>query len=231
MNSYFQDREKMSEIQRNTLVDKYLVDYVYNAARVEGVPTTFLDTGKFVNDSIVPNLDIEDANKLRNLKQGYKALKDSSFLNSPSDLTTLCRINLIVNGRGVVYEAGQLRIDDVSIGGSAYKPPIPDPYLLNNSILSIVKSDMSDIEKGLELYCFIMRAQPFIDGNKRTGNLFGNHYLLSHGQGIVSIRAEKKDTFFKKLVKFYENGDSSDLKKFMYDKCFYTFDSIPFKAN
>ena len=123
-----------------TLIDKYIVDYVYNAARVEGVNTKYLDTKLLVEDGVEPNLDADKVNILKNLKDAYKELKNEEFLKQNIDLQSLKKVNQIINGRGVVHEAGKIRIDEVYITNCKYVPPIPDEYEINNAIIDIIPS-------------------------------------------------------------------------------------------
>ena len=128
-----------------TLIDKYIVDYVYNAARVEGVNTKYLDTKLLVEDGIEPKLDADKVNILKNLKDAYKELKNEFFLKQNIDISSLRRVNQIINGRGVVHEAGKIRIDEIYITNCSYIPPIPNEYEINNAIIDIVEQDKPSI--------------------------------------------------------------------------------------
>ena len=205
-----------------TLIDKYIVDYVYNAARVEGVNTKYLDTKLLVEDGIEPNLDADKVNILKNLKDAYKELKNEEFLKQNIDLQSLKKVNQIINGRGVVHEAGKIRIDEVYITNCKYVPPIPDEYEINNTIIDIVEQDKPVLDKGIELYLYIMRTQPFIDGNKRTANVFANLYLLKHDSEFISVHASKKKQFLTLLSKYYETNDISKIKAFIIKNGLYT---------
>ena len=59
----------------------------------------------------------------------------------------------------------------------------------------------------------------FIDGNKRVAMLFANKILIDNGCGIITIAQDLQTTFFEKLIKFYEPGDNTDLKGWIYDNC------------
>ena len=59
----------------------------------------------------------------------------------------------------------------------------------------------------------------FIDGNKRVAMLFANKIMIDNGCGIITIAQDKQTVFYEKLIKFYENGDNQDLKKWLYDNC------------
>ena len=203
------------------LIDKYIVDYVYNAARVEGVNTKYLDTKLLVEDGIDPKLDSDKISVLKNLKDAYKALKDEDFLSQQIDIFALKSVNQIINGRGVIHEAGLLRKDEVYITNCKYIPEIPVEFEIANMIRDITEQDKPVLDKGIELYLYIMRVQPFIDGNKRTANVFANLYLLQHDSAIISVHADDKKQFLSKLSRFYETNDPEKLSKFIKEKALY----------
>jgi prophage maintenance system killer protein len=64
-----------------------------------------------------------------------------------------------------------------------------------------------------------MRKQVFIDGNKRTAMLAANHVMIANGVGIISIPIEHQQQFTTMLLEFYESGDMSALKLFVYSYC------------
>lgn len=57
----------------------------------------------------------------------------------------------------------------------------------------------------------------FIDGNKRVSMLFANKIMIDNGCGIISISQENQPLFYEKLIKFYESGDNTDIKQWIYD--------------
>lgn len=67
-----------------------------------------------------------------------------------------------------------------------------------------------------------MKAQVFIDGNKRAAVIFANHYLIAHGQGVLVIPEKKVPEFKKLLVQFYEGEDISIIRGFLKTKCWQT---------
>lgn len=216
----------MNKDRIKVLIDKYLVDYVYNAARIEGVNTKYLDTKLLVDENIEPNLDADKIIILKNLKDAYKALKDDEFLQKPIDVLTMNDVNRIINGRGLVHSAGQFRTEEVYITNCKYVPPMPGPYYVNSDILDIIQKEGDPLEKGIELYLYIMRTQPYIDGNKRTANVFANLYLLQNDCPIISVHADKKRQFLLELSKFYETNDRSKITKLIKEHGLYDIKNI-----
>ena len=52
----------------------------------------------------------------------------------------------------------------------------------------------------IELCVYCMKSQIFLDGNKRASVIFANHYLMSHGRGLLVIPEYKVPEFKKLLV-------------------------------
>ena len=59
----------------------------------------------------------------------------------------------------------------------------------------------------------------FLDGNKRVAMLFANKIMIDNGCGILSIANKNQAEFFTKLIKYYETGENTSLKKWIYDNC------------
>lgn len=188
------------------LIDKYLVDLVFNAAKIEGIRVDYFDIERLVNMDIEPNLTSDKIALLRNLVDSYKQLKDINFLNQPIDIFTMNKINMLINGRGLVHQVGQFRKDDVYFSNCSYEPILPDEYDINNHIKDIIEKDCDCLDKGIELYLYVMRSQPYIDGNKRTANVFANLYLLQNDCPIISMPSNKRDIFLIRLSKYYETN-------------------------
>ena len=74
-------------------------------------------------------------------------------------------------------------------------------------------------DRAIAVLLYIMRAQLFIDGNKRTAVVFANHILISHGAGLLTIPDSSVAEFKQLLVKYYETGDSTEITKFLSDNC------------
>ena len=73
---------------------------------------------------------------------------------------------------------------------------------------------------------YLMRTQPFYDGNKRTAMMAANQIMIQNGKGIISVSIEHQITFREMLINFYETNDMSKIKKFLYDNC---IDGIKFE--
>lgn len=75
------------------------------------------------------------------------------------------------------------------------------------------------LERCIDLFCYIQRAQMFIDGNKRVANLVANKEMIRNGQGILAVPVEKIGTYLELLISYYETGNNIELKNWIYENC------------
>ena len=139
-------------------------------------------------------------------------------IDYPTDFNYICQLNRYVGDGQLFFNAGFLRSIPVSVGGTSWKPDFPNEFLIKENLVKIFTlNNPTDRCITLMLYC--MRAQMFIDGNKRTSMLAANHEMIRNGCGIISVPIEHQNEFRKLLIQFYETNDMTDLKQFVYDAC------------
>lgn len=85
-----------------------------------------------------------------------------------------------------------------------------------------ITTETDAIKVAIELCLFVMKTQIFNDGNKRAAVIFANHYLISHGGGLIVIPENLVSEFKKLLVDYYETSDDK-IKTFMLDHCWKSF--------
>lgn len=217
LNQDLNDRVKLNI----DLARRHMVDSIYKQAMLEGVATTYSDTETIINGGKVKDMNATDITKVINLKHSWEFILDENVISYPTSFPVLTQINGLVE-EGLSYSAGKVRVLPVSIGGSTYIPPIPLEYQIKEDLLEILNKEIS-LETAIELVLFVMKKQIFTDGNKRTAVIFANHYMISHGLGIIVIPAELVDEYKKLLVLYYEDRDLVSIKDFLKDKCVISF--------
>ena len=198
------------------LARRNLVDSIYKQAMLEGVATTYSDTETIVNGGLVKDMTASDISKVVNLKHAWEFILGEGVITYPTNYAVLCQINEIVE-EGFSYTAGKLRSVPVTIGGSKYIPPLPFETKIKEELVDILSKPTS-YEVAIELLLYVMKKQLFLDGNKRTAVIFANHYLISHGMGIVVIPAELVSEYKTLLIRYYETDDPQ-IKEFLMEKC------------
>ena len=195
---------------------------IYDQAVLEGVATSFPQTEEIIENGKVSGMTATDVQKILNLKHAWEFILDKDVIQSDTDYYLLCHIAKLVN-EGFFFDAGRIRSIPVSIGGSSYIPPIPIESVVKERITEILNSNQSDIDIAAELCLYSMKTQVFTDGNKRASVIFANHYLISHGQGLLVIPEKEVAQFKKLLVAFYEGEDIEIIKTFLKERCWKNF--------
>lgn len=207
-----------------------IVDSLYKQARLEGIAITYPQTNEIFEGRLPRDakLSVDDVVAIHNLKQGWRFILET--LDYPVDLRYIRQINNVV-GSALIREPGALRTSDVSMGGTTWKPALPDYDAVTSDIGEIMAQDSSDTERALDMMLYLMRAQLFHDGNKRTATLVANQMLIATGRGLVTVPVERIAEFGDKLVRYYETGEGGAVKAFLHEHCLDGTDRIRLAPN
>ena len=195
---------------------------IYDQAVLEGVATSFPQTENIIDNGTVSGMTASDIQKILNLKRAWEFILDTDVIQAKSDYYLLCHIAQIIN-EGFFASGGKIRGVPVSIGGSSYKPPIPEEFVVREKISEILQSDKSAIDIAIDLCMYCMKTQVFIDGNKRAAVIYANHFLISQGQGFLVIPEENVPEFKEKLLAYYEGESIETIRSFLKEKCWKNF--------
>lgn len=214
------EEELDPKVERNIdFAKRHLVDTIYKQAILEGVATTFADTESIIEGGKVNNMTSEDILKIVDLKHAWEFILNKNVISSETNFSLLCEINKMVE-EGFYYTAGKIRNVPVSIGGTKWIPDLPIESVIKEELEEILRKEINEVDKAIELLLYTMKKQIFIDGNKRTSVIFINHYLISKGKGIIAIPAELTEEFKDLLIPYYEGKDTNKIKKFIKEKCY-----------
>lgn len=191
---------------------------IYDQAVLEGVATTFPQTEEIIENGTVNGMTADDVQKILNLKHAWEFILDNDVIQAESDYYLLCHIARLVN-EGSFHDGGRIRGVPVSIGGTNYIPPLPIEVQVKENIKSILNSDREPVDTAIALCMYCMRTQIFLDGNKRASVIFANHYMISHGLGLIVIPENHVPAFKKKLVQYYESADIGEISDFLKENC------------
>ena len=196
------------------LVKKYLYDCIYSSAKIEGLCVTLPQTYEILDKAHVTDADLSDIYFVVNMKRAWEFMLDN--LDYPINIMLLRQYNKIC-GNILIDGAGVLRTTGVTITGTSYVPPIP--------MLETVKSDLDKIlgiqdiiDRAIEMFLYLSKAQLFIDGNKRLAQLVANHILVCNDVGILKVPDTQTTVFVDALIKHYE-GSSNTLRTYLREQC------------
>ena len=219
---YTQDELSKEVILNLDFARANMKSIIYDQVVLEGVSTTFPDTELIIENGKVNNVSTEDVLKIINLKHAWEFILDRDVILSRTSYYVSQYIAKLVN-EGFYLDGGRIRGVPVSIGGSSYVPSIPIENNVKEKINNIIDSSLDDIDKSIELALYVMKTQIFIDGNKRTGIIFANHYLISKGKGLLVVPYDLVSEFKKLLVSYYEGKENKLIKEFLKERCWRKF--------
>lgn len=198
---------------------KYLKDSVYRSAFLEGMAVTFPQTEAILENATVNNVSAKDVAKVIELRDAWEYLLAN--LDVELDLKYLEDIHEIIAREDVPWDRlGRLRTDMVRISGTNYIPEIPSAEEVGNQITDIMNDEsVTNTDRAITMLLYLMRAQLFLDGNKRIATFACNKILIENGNGIFSLPPELKEEFAEKLVHYYETNEMDELKEFVYNNC------------
>lgn len=204
--------------EQNVFVAKRnIVDYIWKSANLEGIGVTYPETQVIYDGGVVNGLTVNNIITINNLKYSWQFILENEGIEY--DFKALCHLHKLTCDKLILDgNLGRLRTTPVSIGGTSWKPQFPVESQIKEELKQLLNQpEKSKTEIAIEVMLWIMRRQMFIDGNKRVGMLFANKIMIDNGCGIITIAQENQQTFFKKLINYYESGDNTDLKQWIYE--------------
>ena len=219
----YSDSELSARVQMNLdFARANMKSNIYDQAVLEGVATTFPQTEDIIENGEISGMSASDVQKILNLKYAWEFVLDKDVISYPTDFSILCHIARLVN-EGFYQDGGRVRGVPVTIGGTSYVPPLPIESVVKEKLEAILTDTLPTVAKSISLCLFCMKTQIFNDGNKRASVIFANHYMISHGAGILIIPEKEVSEFKKLLVSYYEGKDNGEIMDFMKNKCVRTF--------
>lgn len=197
------------------LAKRSIVDSIWKSSHIEGIDVTYKEIQILYDGGNIARLRLDEIQTINNLKHAWLFILNS--IDAENNLNLLKSINALV-GSNLVDRAGNIRVYNVNIGGTNWKPKLPNEEVISNKLKELLKIECVT-DKAITIMCYLMRTQFFADGNKRTSMLFANKIMIENGKGVISIPVEEDIRFGEELIKYYETNNMESLKQFIYDKC------------
>lgn len=217
----FEDKYHLTKQQSLFLAKKKWDENIYCGMKMENRAVTFPQTQTILQGVNVPNVQLDDIQAILNMRDAWKFL--TKTIDEPVTLEYLCKLNEFI-ARNEALEWGVLRTGTVGISGTDYTPPVPVQAEVSAYLDELINNtQLTATEKALETFVWGTRGQFFWDGNKRTSMTLANKILISAGAGILTITDKHMEQFNTLLLHYYNTGDSTSLKEFLYQ---YTIQGI-----
>ena len=210
------DKYNMSLEDNIFFAKRKLVDNIYKSANLEGIAVTFADTYAFMNNVNTGNISVDDMLKLKGLKDGWEYV--INHINEELTIDFIKKIHFEVCKWQNVYPLGEFRDKGVGITGTSWRPKLPSECNYDEELKEIL-SNKNKLERCIDLFCWLQRSQMFLDGKKLVANLVANKEMIKNGQGIIAVPVEEIGNYLTKLTLYYESGDNTNLKQWIYENC------------
>lgn len=213
----------MSRDGEDILVEKNFAQLVYLAGKFAGLSTTLLDTQAILADLSGTQAKPSEIRTILNLRDAYHYAMSLQYISEVS-FAALLKINLFVIGAGA-SGAGQIRVQPVVVPltDMMYQPAIPDETQVKREFADLVKSEATTTDKAITLLLWLSRAQLFLDGNKRTAIIAANALMFADRRGLLAVPENKLAEYLQRLQQYYKNGDTANLKHWLYDTAIFGF--------
>ena len=214
-----ENKFNLTREQNIFIAKRNIVDYIWKSANLEGIGVTYPETQVIYDGGIVNGLTVDKIIAINNLKYAWEFILENNDVDY--DYNTLCHIHKLVADKLVLdQELGKIRTTPVNIGGTSWKPQFPIESQIKEELdVLLNQENKTKTEIAIEIMLSLMRRQIFIDGNKRVAMLFANKIMIDNGCGIITIAQENQETFYEKLIRYYESGNMQELKQWIYDTC------------
>lgn len=172
-----------------TIVVADLVGVIYSSGKVfDGLSTGRLDTEDFLRTGSTAGVTSRaDLALLQDLRDAAKLTISHARDRLPIDAAFVMAVNGQMS-RSAAIHPGELRTAAQRIGVSTphgrHEPPPVTEHDLQRLVDAAIRGD-DPTEDALELFVQLAKAQPFMDGNKRTAILVANGLLLRERAGVV----------------------------------------------
>ena len=178
---------------------------LYDLVKLEDLNITHENIINSLTGDPLNNVKLEDVVKYNKIKTAYENILKDEYIKLPYSVELLCAINKMLN-EDLIY-LNDYNLNDVE-----------------KEVSNIVEKDISVINKAIEIFLYLSRKNIFKKNNILTALLFSNVYLLSKGNGVLTIPEDLSEKFKVMLNSFSNGKDTRIIKKFVIARCYIKFE-------
>lgn len=165
------DKFNLTQSQNIFFAKRNIVDSLWKSANLEGIKITYQETQAIYDGGNISHLRVDEIVTINNLKHAWQFLL--ATIDSEINYNYISSVHSLV-GSNLVESPGKIRVYDVKMAGTNWRPELPTKEKLETLLEDINKYNC-ETEKYIILMCKLMKMQLFNDGNKRTSMLIANH--------------------------------------------------------
>lgn len=205
------DQELAAGTYARQICQRLLIDLSYNSSRLEGNTYSILDTQKLIEEGHTAEGKIrEETVMIMNHKEAILFLVENAQDIELSPFTIFNIHNLLAQDLLInPASCGNVRVVNVDIGGSAYKP-LSNPHVLRE-LMELLLLKAKKIENPFEQSFFVLAhlsyLQAFEDVNKRTSRLACNIPFIKRNFCPLSFVDVSRENYNAALLVMYETNN------------------------
>lgn len=202
-----------------------LPDLILNEMRLEGIDLSESQLDRVLADGRAPGISSVDAERTIALRRSAEMMLEWVRSGGPDlDLSLARHLNRSISTAEGVLEPGILRGEGSVHGGGHVSGPgfrysAPDSgeelaeYMTRH--LRVVNAVSDHVLRAALFAALFAYAQPFFDGNKRTGRLAMNYELLRNGFDSIIVPAEREAEYVSSVAEMYHDGNAVSYVEFL----------------
>ena len=215
----YQPETVPDEIRRNVRFARdNMIENVYNFAVLDGTEITPEQTEDVIENRHIHGLFARDVLKILNLKRAWEFITDRDLAPFKTDSDIFFNISELVN------------CDMFSNGATAAAPTVtskethswksqPFGKKMKENVDIIISHGHDPVDTALKLFLYCSRTRYPGIRKKLISLLFANRFLICSGAGLLTVPADDVPEFSKLYISFLVSGDSTELERFMKEKC------------
>lgn len=224
--SFSKEQKRLSPDIFKKELERFIIELSWKSSKIEGNTYTLLETEALIKEKQeAKGRQKNEAIMILNHKSAFEQiLKHKSEFRKIS----LSQINQLHNLliKGLEVSTG-IRKQAVGITGTVYRPLDNEHQIkeVMEKLTLLINNNKNPLEKALIANSMISYIQPYADGNKRTGRMLTNAFLLAYDYFPLSYRSINEDEFKKALIIFYEQGSIYHLKKMFIEQLIFAYET------
>ena len=194
-----------------SLAKNVIAESIRSISKVEGLNISLPKIRGLLRGNSV-SIDKDSYSFIKDIYLAWKFLFNT-IDEYPIDIVFLSNLNKISTGE-LIYKKGDIfTIDAFDIVG------ILNSEAIIYELDKIKITDYNERLRALKYFCYIVKANIFIDRNLVLAQLIANKVLIEANIGVFLIPVEFLGYFKSLLEVFYKSGNDKDLIDFMLDFC------------
>ena len=214
----YQPETVPDEIRRNVRFARdNMKENVYNLATLDGTEITPEQTEDVIENRRIQGLFARDVLKILNLKRTWEFITGTDIAPFKTDSDIFFNISELVNCD--MFSNGATAAPSVTSKETHSWKSQPFGKKMKENIDGIISQGQDPVDTALKLFFYCTRTRYPGIRKKLISLLFANRFLICRGAGLLTVPADDVPEFSKLYIAFLVSGDSTELEKFMKDKC------------